>query len=268
MSRTQLEIFLGTILVSIAVALVIYNGFIEEARMAEWTEAQHAEAVEVGAGLFENNCSGCHGIKGEGIQGLAPALNDAHFFTQRVQEVGWEGSLEDYIVSTVSTGRVVSTRPEYVGGGRPAMPTWSQEYGGPLREDQIRDLAAYILNWEATALGEVELAELPTPTLGPEEAADPIAQGQQVFTSSGCGGCHTIEGLSTGVVAPNLTQVGQVAETRQEDLSAEEYIRQSILDPNAHMVEGFQPNVMPQNYDQQLSDQQLDNLVEFLLAQQ
>ena len=88
-------------------------------------------------------------------------------------EVGWAGTLEDYIVSTVSTGRTVSTRPElYVGGGKPAMPAWSQQFGGPLREDQVRNLATFILNWEATALGDVELAELPTPI--EEEDADPL----------------------------------------------------------------------------------------------
>jgi mono/diheme cytochrome c family protein len=268
MSRAQIEIFIGVILVTIAVAAIIYVGFTEEARMADWTQAQHAEAIEVGAKLFETNCSGCHGIKGEGIPGLAPGLNNQAFFTQRLQEVGWQGTLQDYIVATVSTGRSVSTRPDqYVGGGKPAMPAWSQRFGGPLRDDQIQDLAAFVLNWQATALGEVELAELPTPTPG-AEPADPVARGQQVYTSSGCGGCHTIEGVSNGVVAPNLTQIGKVAETRKEGTSAEEYIRESILNPNAFVVDGFQPNIMPQIYGQQLNNQQLDDVVAFLLAQQ
>jgi len=269
MPRTQIEIFFGLILVSIAVVAIIFVGFGEEARMVEQAQSQHAEAVEVGAELFETNCSGCHGIKGEGIQGLAPALNDAHFFTNRVQEVGWEGTLQDYIVSTVSTGRPVSTRPElYVGGGKPAMPAWSQRFGGPLRDDQINNLATFILNWEATALGEVQLAELPTPTPGAEAAADPVARGQQIFTNTGCAGCHAIEGISQGVVGPNLTQIGEVAATRQDGVSAGDYVRESILNPNTHVVEGYQPNIMPQNYGQQLDNRALDDLIAFLLAQQ
>jgi mono/diheme cytochrome c family protein len=267
MARTQLEIFLGLLLVSIAVLVVIYVGFTEESRMVEWNRSDQAEAVEVGAELFETNCSGCHGLKGEGIQGLAPALNDRYFFTDRVKDVGWQGSFEDYIVSTISTGRVVSTRPEYVGGGKPAMPTWSERYGGPLRDDQIRNIAAFILNWEATAMGQVQLAVLPTPTPSPEEAADPAARGRQVFLASGCTGCHTIDGVSTGIVGPNLTKIGDVAATRKDGVSAEEYIRESILNTNAFVVEGFQPNLMPQNYSQQLSNNQLDDLVAFLLAQ-
>lgn len=267
MGRTQLEILVGLILVSITVGVIIFVGFGEEDRMLEQAQSQQAEAIEVGAELFETNCSGCHGIKGEGIQGLAPALNDSHFFTGRVQEVGWQGALEDYIISTVSVGRPVSTRPElYVGGGRPAMPAWSQQYGGPLREDQIGNLAAFILNWEATALGDVELAELPTPTPGAGEAADPVARGQQLYVSTGCAGCHAVEGISNGVVGPNLTQIGQLAATRKDGLSAEDYIRESILDPNAYLVEGYQSNIMPQTYSQQLGNRELDDLVAFLLA--
>ncbi|GAB4541022.1 MAG: hypothetical protein Kow0063_31460 [Anaerolineae bacterium] len=269
MQRTQLEILVGLVLVSITIAVIIFVGFNEEKRMAGQSQSQQAEAIEVGAELFETNCSGCHGIKGEGIQGLAPALNDPHFFTARVQEVGWQGTLEDYIISTVSVGRAVSTRPElYVGGGRPAMPAWSQQYGGPLRDDQIRNLAAFILNWEATALGEIELAELPTPAPGAVEAADPVARGQQLFVSSGCAGCHAIEGISNGVVGPNLTQIAQVAATRKDGVSAEDYIRESILNPNAYVVDGYQPNLMPQTYDQQLSGRDLDDLIAFLLAQE
>ncbi len=267
MTRTQTQISIGILLTLLTAALIIYVGLTEEKRMSSYAAAQQAEAIEVGADLFEINCSGCHGLKAQGIPGLAPPLNDRYFFTQRLEEVGWEGSLEDYIIATISTGRPVSTRPDqYPGGGSPAMPAWSEEYGGPLREDQIRNIAAFIMNWKPIALGQAEIAELPTPTPRPEEADNPIARGQRVFTERGCGGCHTIQGLSAGTLAPNLTQIGKVAASRKPDLSAEEYIRESILTPTAFVVEGYQP-IMPQNYGEQLSQQELDDLVAFLLAQ-
>ena len=62
-------------------------------------------------------------------------------------------------------------------------------------------------------------------------------------------------------------EVGETAATRRDGTSAEDYIRESILNPNAFVVEGFQPNIMPQNYSQQLNSQQVDDLVAFLLAQ-
>lgn len=269
MTRLQLEIALGTIIVVVSTIILILFGFSENRRMTRFEEAQQAHAIEVGAGLFETHCSGCHGLKGEGIEGLCPPLNDRPFFTDRLEEVGWTGPLEDYIIATVSGGRLTSTRPEhYAGQGKPAMPAWSEDLGGPLRRDQIRNLAAFIMNWEATALEQVVLEELPTPTPSPEELDDPVARGRLVFLDMGCGACHAIDGVSTGAVGPNLNQISEVAATRVEGMTAEEYIRESILMPNAHIVEGFPENVMPLNFDERLSQEQLDDVVTFLLAQQ
>lgn len=268
MSRLNLTIILGTILVLVTSIFMIMYGLNEENRMARTGEEFQAQSIEVGASLFENNCTGCHGTKGEGIPGLCPPLNDRNFFENRLKEVGWAGSLEDYIVSTVSGGRAVSTRPDqYAGQGRPAMPAWSDEFGGPLRPDQIRDLAQFILNWERTAKGEVVIEGLPTPTPGPEEAADPAARGKQVFLSYGCTGCHAMEGLSTAVVGPNLTNIATVAETRVPGMSAEEYIHQAIVDPSAYVVEGFPDNVMPKDFQTRMTEQELSDVVAFLLAQ-
>jgi mono/diheme cytochrome c family protein len=63
MSRFNLEILLGVILVSITTIVLVIYGFNEEERMAQEIERQEGKAIEVGAGLFENNCSGCHGLK-------------------------------------------------------------------------------------------------------------------------------------------------------------------------------------------------------------
>jgi mono/diheme cytochrome c family protein len=194
---------------------------------------------------------------------LCPPLNDAHFFTDRLKEVGWSGTLEDYIVATVSSGRLQSTRPDqYAGGGKPAMPAWSDQFGEPLREDQIRNIASFVMNWESTAKGQVSLVEIASPV-----SADPVARGQTVFRSNGCIGCHTLGTISSGVVGPNLTQIGTVAATRKEGMTAEEYIRESILNPNAFVVDTYPQDVMPQNFSEVIPQDQLDDLVAFLLAQ-
>ena len=267
MSRFNLEILLGIILVSLTTVILVVYGFNEEDRMAKAGETQHARAIEVGAGLYENNCSGCHGIKGEGILGLCPPLNDAEFFTTRLEEVGWSSSLEDYIISTASSGRTTSTRPDqFAGQGSPVMPAWSDQYGGPLRPDQIQDITTFILNWEATAIEGVVIETLATPPPSPEEATDPVARGQKVYLDKGCGGCHTIEGLSAGTVGPNQTTIGTMAETRIPGMSAEEYILESILDPSAHLIEGYPDNVMPQNYNDLIEPDQISDLVAFLLS--
>jgi len=270
MSRVQIEISLGVLLVLITSSLLVVYGLNEEKRMQTFALEQEAQSIEVGAALFENNCSSCHGKQGQGIPGLCPPLNEASFFTTRLKDVGWGGTLEDYIVATVSSGRLVSTRPDqYVGGGRPAMPAWSDKYGGPLREDQIRDIAKFVMNWEATALGQVTLVQVVEPG---QESADPVVRGQLVYTQNGCGGCHTLGTISAGVVGPVLTNIGTEAGTMKAGMSAEDYIRESILNPNAFITPKC-PNgpcpqsVMPQDWSTKLTEEQINDLVAFLLAQ-
>ena len=237
-------------------------------RMARLDKEQRALAIEVGADLFDINCRGCHGPQGEGTPGLCPPLNDKYFFTNRLKDVGWSGTQEDYIVATVSSGRLVSTRPDqYPGNGHPAMPAWSDQFGGPLRPDQIRFIAAFIMNWQSTAMGNYK----PVQVTGGAESDDPVVRGQAVFESSGCVGCHTIEGISTGSVGPNLTHIGTEAATRVTGVSAEDYIKQSIIDPNAFVAPqcptGPCPsNVMPQDFGTKLTEQQINDLVAFLAS--
>jgi mono/diheme cytochrome c family protein len=259
----RIQITLGLLLIVGSMALILFIGINEPARLATEEIAQQARAIEVGASLYEANCSGCHGVQGEGILGLCPPLNDEYFFTQRLEEVGYPGSLGDYIAATISGGRLISTRPDKYAG---KMPPWSQEFGGPLRPDQIEDLTLFILNWEKTATGQVSLAA-PTPPApvapGPEGA---VERGQQVFVTSGCGGCHTIQGVSSGQVGPDLSKVGQVAAGRVPGKSAEEYLLEAVVNPDAFVVEGFSAGIMPQIYSTQLSQQQLDDLVAYLAS--
>jgi mono/diheme cytochrome c family protein len=169
-TRVQIEITLGIILIAATATILIIIGLNEENRMQRFAMAQSAQSIEVGAELYEINCSTCHGLRGEGIPGLCPPLNDEYFFNERLADIGWSGTQTDFIISTISSGRVVSTRPDqYFGGGRPAMPAWSEHYGGPLRDDQIQVIAAFIMNWEATA-GEV----VAQPTLPDEPVGEDI----------------------------------------------------------------------------------------------
>jgi sulfur oxidation c-type cytochrome SoxX len=264
MKRVQLEIVLGTILVLLSAAIVIVMGIREPQRLADYVIQQRGRQIEFGAGVFTTNCTRCHGSQAQGITGIAPSLRDEHFFNERIAEVGWGGTLEDYIVAVVTTGRQISTRPElYVGGGKPAMPTWSDRFGGPLRDDQIRAVAAFIMNFEQYANGE-----LPTPVpIGPlVDESTPEGRGQAIFTQAGCIACHTITGISNGTVGPVLDGLADRAGDRVAGLTAEEYIHQSIVDPNAYVVEGFPPDVMPQNFAELLTEEQIQDLIAFLMA--
>ncbi|MDJ0791750.1 MAG: 4Fe-4S binding protein [Acidimicrobiia bacterium] len=82
---------------------------------------------------------------------------------------------------------------------------------------------------------------------------------------AGCRVCHSLRAGVT-IVGPSLANVASEAGSRVPGMTAEEYLRQSIVDPNAYIVEGFDPNVMPQYFGETLTEDELDSLVAFLLT--
>jgi cytochrome c oxidase subunit II len=80
-----------------------------------------------------------------------------------------------------------------------------------------------------------------------------------VFVDQGCGNCHTFPPAgSTGTVGPNL---GEALAGKNAA-----FIRQSIVDPNAEIASGYSAGVMPETYEDQLSPEQLNDLVAFLAS--
>jgi ubiquinol-cytochrome c reductase cytochrome c subunit len=96
-----------------------------------------------GAILFDENCIVCHGVNGEGRIGATLAKD-------------WPSIRPDLTVkATISDG---------VPGSQ--MPAWSQAKGGPLSEEQINDLVAYILTLgEQTSVAQVAPTAAPEPGL-------------------------------------------------------------------------------------------------------
>jgi cytochrome c oxidase subunit 2 len=88
------------------------------------------------------------------------------------------------------------------------------------------------------------------------------AAGKTVFAQNGCGGCHTFTPAGAkGTVGPSLDDLAGAA--RKAGKPVEDFVRQSIVDPNAYIAPGYAPNVMPQTFAQ-LPKAQLDALVQFL----
>lgn len=102
-----------------------------------------------------------------------------------------------------------------------------------------------------------------------DDANDPlVAQGQELFQTGGasqvgCVTCHTLDG--TDLVGPTLQRISERAGERT-NLSAEAYLHESIVDPGAYLVDGYE-NVMNSNYDETLSDEEIDALVAYLMTQ-
>lgn len=91
------------------------------------------------------------------------------------------------------------------------------------------------------------------------------ANGEQLTVSNGCIACHSlVEGQT--LVGPSWYGVGSHAATRVAGESAPFYLYQSILEPNAHVVEGFTPDLMPKVYADTLSTAQIADIVAYLLS--
>lgn len=100
---------------------------------------------------------------------------------------------------------------------------------------------------------------------------DATSSGKELFeqatiaSAAGCKTCHSLESGKT-IIGPSLAGIAKAAASRVPELSAEEYLRQSINDPDAYIVEGYPASVMPNVYQDRLTQEQIDKLVAYMLS--
>lgn len=148
--------------------------------------------------------------------------------------------------------------------------------GGELQQPTAEELAeSAATNAAATPIPSSTPPATPLPTTIPPTPR-PIEGGdaETIILNAGCGSCHAIGSLGEGhKVGPDLSYIGLTAESRVPGIVAADYIRQSILDPNAYLAPECPngdclPNIMPRDYNARLTEQQVDAVVGFLLDQQ
>ena len=110
------------------------------------------------------------------------------------------------------------------------------------------------------------------PTLAPAATGkiDEIIAGAELFGALpngqiSCSICHNIAPGSGVLVGPSLSGIGATAATRVPRQTAEQYIRNSILTPSAYVVTGFTDGLMPQTFSTELTPQEVEDLVAYLL---
>jgi mono/diheme cytochrome c family protein len=98
-------------------------------------------------------------------------------------------------------------------------------------------------------------------------------QGQSLFTRSmstnmgefACSICHSADSEAPGV-GPGLWNLNERAGDRVEGMPAEVYAYLTIIEPAHYTVPGFAPGVMPSNYADILSDQEIYDLAAYVLS--
>ncbi|MBN1966403.1 MAG: c-type cytochrome [Anaerolineae bacterium] len=123
--------------------------------------------------------------------------------------------------------------------------------------------------------------DLPTATPAPETdlaAAGDAARGDQLFHSGvdaapACVTCHVVD-EDRVLIGPSMVGIATHAGERVEGMSAAEYLREAILEPNAYLVENTDTNVfsaggvslMFQQYGDYLSEQDVSDLIAYMLS--
>ena len=88
--------------------------------------------------------------------------------------------------------------------------------------------------------------------------------GLAVFNNNGCGGCHTFKPANaSGKVGPDLDDLS--GEAKKAGAPLDQFVRESITDPNKYIAPGYPPNVMPKTFGT-LPKSQLDALVNYLVS--
>jgi cytochrome c2 len=193
-----------------------------------------------GKQLFVEQCGTCHALERAGTQAAQGPNLDEAFGPARVDGLGKE-TVQGVVRDQIANVRQGSIMPEdLVTGG------------------DARDVAAYV----------AEVAGVPGEDTGQLASAGlaGATEPEQIFTAAGCGGCHTFTPAGTSAsVGPDLDELAAAADSRVPGLDAEEYTEEAIVDPEAFLVDGFSGGVMPDNYGEQLEEEQLGVLVDYLL---
>jgi len=217
------KVILGvTLSIVLLLTLVVY-GFID-ANRGPSTKALDIETARVsGRAIYAQYCVQCHGPQGEGC--IGPALNRVAwrpFLENGDVNPNYDEAAKDNLIrKTIERGRA-SNQPGV------QMPAWSTRENGPLNDEAIDDVIAFIQYGDWTRVNEdIPSAENVSEAV-PEYPGfnDPakVKEVRALFLSKGCITCHTL-GKGGGKVAADLTDVG----SRRE----QKWLHDWIKDPKA-----------------------------------
>lgn len=146
-------------------------------------EGSDQEKLEFGAQIFAENCAVCHGEDGQGRVGATLAKD-------------WPSIRPDLRVRDTITKGIPGT----------LMPAWSQDFGGPLNDQEIDALTFYILSWQSG--GPIYIPSTPTISLQLALTPPPGISGDPnrgtLLYASNCSVCHGQEG--EGRIGANLSR--------------------------------------------------------------
>lgn len=196
-------------------------------------ESDGDDQLRLGAQVYAENCALCHGPNGEGRVGATLAKD-------------WPSIRPDLVTRETIARGIEGT----------VMPAWSQEYGGPLTDDEIEAVVAFVLSWQT---GGVPQITPPGDTPTPRAAVSPVPgiegdpnQGGALYDEN-CAVCHGSGGEG---------RIGATLAKEWPSIRPDLTIRDTV-------VKGISGSVMPawsQENGGPLTEENIDDLVAFILT--
>ena len=212
---------------------------------------------DLGKELYvSKNCIACHSLDG------SPRVGPSW-----LKLFGKEGKLadgssykvdENYIKESILLPQAKSV------AGYPAMGMPS--YQGQLSDDEISGIIAFIKTIDGTSKVEVAPAIAPKKNGAALTGLTPAERGKAIVNDSSnlCATCHSIDGSK--LVGPSFKGIWgrkeKMADGSEVVVDAA-YIKESILKPQAKIVAGYGP-VMPAMYEGKLTDDNINDIIEYL----
>jgi mono/diheme cytochrome c family protein len=219
-----------------------------------------------GKDRYEVFCSPCHGLTGEGNgiimennYGYVPAPS---FHIERVRNES-----DGYLYSAIANG--IRTMPSYA-TQIPVKDRWAiVSYVRALQksqhvpEEEVKEYNVDLATLQDSYKEEQMAAEAEKEAEAGEEGGEvSIERGKTIAQNNACMACHTTDGSkAVGPSWQNLYGHEVTLEDGSTVTADEEYLRESIVEPSAKVVEGYPPSMTPYDF---LSESEINSLIEYI----
>jgi len=220
-----------------------------------------------GKNLFAANCSSCHTI-----DSTAPGSYAREISAQQARWNGWVSDIENSGIVSAPNLTHFGTHSTIGAGLKDLNKTTLEQWITDPSSIKIgtrmqKHAAVYDTDNNKAKLTASEISDIANYLLSLKPGSTPSGEvannsasvdGESLFTTN-CSSCH-----STGddtIVGPGLAGIADRAGTRVAGQSVDAYLRESIINPNAFIVDGY-PAVMPGW--EQLGTESIEALVTYL----
>lgn len=222
--------------------MLSFVNVVSKAEYEEWLNPKVVPFKPKGLEIMENNgCISCHSLNGSTLVG--PTFKD--IFNKEVSLTRGSEKRKMLRNDAYLKDAILYPDKDIVDGYYPGiMPA----YKGVINEEDLNSVIKYLK-------GEKE-----------EPKAIKL-DGKALVENNGCLGCHSIDGSkSVGSTFKDIYQRKVTINNNgniKDILSEEQYLRTSIVKPNAEIVEGYYPGIMP-SFEDILNEKEVDAIVDYL----